>query len=57
MAVVGVPDELWGEQVAVVRPASGRSPSQEELFAYCGHVHEGDATFHRWPSGSLKYPE
>jgi fatty-acyl-CoA synthase len=36
VAVVGVPDEHWGEQVAAfIRPAPGHSPSQEELFAYC----------------------
>jgi fatty-acyl-CoA synthase len=36
VAVVGVPDERWGEQVAAfVRPAPGRSPTGEELFAFC----------------------
>jgi len=36
VAVVGVPDETWGEQiVAFVRPAAGHAPSEEELFAYC----------------------
>jgi fatty-acyl-CoA synthase len=35
-AVVGVPDERWGEQVAAfVRPAAGRAPEPAELFAYC----------------------
>jgi acyl-CoA synthetase (AMP-forming)/AMP-acid ligase II len=35
-AVVGVPDEEWGEQIAAfVRPAAGHAPTQEELFAYC----------------------
>jgi acyl-CoA synthetase (AMP-forming)/AMP-acid ligase II len=35
-AVVGVPDEEWGEQIAAfVRPAAGRAPNEEELFAYC----------------------
>jgi fatty-acyl-CoA synthase len=36
VAVVGVPDPVYGEQVAAfVRPAAGCSPSQELLFAYC----------------------
>jgi fatty-acyl-CoA synthase len=36
VAVVGVPDAKWGEQVAAfVRPAPGGTPDPEELFAYC----------------------
>ena len=36
VAVVGVPDPVWGEQVAaVVRPAAGRTPDPDVLFAYC----------------------
>jgi acyl-CoA synthetase (AMP-forming)/AMP-acid ligase II len=36
VAVVGVPDAKWGEQVAAfVRPAPGRTPDPAELFAYC----------------------
>jgi acyl-CoA synthetase (AMP-forming)/AMP-acid ligase II len=36
VAVVGVPDETWGEQVAAfIRPAVGRAPDPEALFAYC----------------------
>ena len=36
VAVVGVPDANWGEQVAAfVRPAPGRTPDPDELFAYC----------------------
>ncbi len=36
VAVVGVPDALWGEQVAaVIRPADGRAPDPGALFAYC----------------------
>ena len=36
VAVVGVPDATWGEQVAAfVRPAPGRAPDPDELFAYC----------------------
>jgi acyl-CoA synthetase (AMP-forming)/AMP-acid ligase II len=35
-AVLGVPDGLWGEQVvAVIRPAGGRAPDPDALFAYC----------------------
>jgi fatty-acyl-CoA synthase len=36
VAVVGVPDDYWGEQLAAfIRPAPGRRPTEEELFAYC----------------------
>jgi acyl-CoA synthetase (AMP-forming)/AMP-acid ligase II len=36
VAVVGVPDEVWGEQVAAfIRPAEGRTPDPDALFAYC----------------------
>ena len=36
VAVVGVPDERWGEAVAAfVRSAPGEAPTAEELFAYC----------------------
>ncbi|HEY7200647.1 MAG TPA: AMP-dependent synthetase, partial [Candidatus Dormibacteraeota bacterium] len=36
VAVVGIPDDHWGEQVAAfVRPAPGQSPTPDELFAYC----------------------
>jgi acyl-CoA synthetase (AMP-forming)/AMP-acid ligase II len=36
VAVVGVPDAKWGEQVAAfVRPAAGQQPDPGELFAYC----------------------
>ena len=36
VAVVGVPDAKWGEQVAAfVRPAPGGTPDPEELFSYC----------------------
>jgi acyl-CoA synthetase (AMP-forming)/AMP-acid ligase II len=36
VAVVGVPDAKWGEQVAAfVRPAPGQTPDPDELFAYC----------------------
>jgi acyl-CoA synthetase (AMP-forming)/AMP-acid ligase II len=36
VAVVGLPDERWGEQVAAfIRPAAGRSPDPDVLFAHC----------------------
>jgi acyl-CoA synthetase (AMP-forming)/AMP-acid ligase II len=36
VAVLGVPDAVWGEQVAAfIRPAPGRMPDPDDLFAYC----------------------
>ncbi len=36
VAVVGVPDDRWGEQVAAfVRRAPGQAPTEGELFAFC----------------------
>ena len=36
VAVVGIPDSLWGEQVAAfVRPREGRTPDPDRLCAYC----------------------
>ncbi len=36
VAVVGVPDDHWGEQVAAfVRPAPGNPVTQDELVSYC----------------------
>ncbi|MGE5761772.1 MAG: AMP-binding protein [Gemmatimonadota bacterium] len=35
VAVVGIPDPVWGEQVvAFVKPAPGTAPTEEELFGY-----------------------
>ena len=35
-AVVGIPDEKWGEVVAAfIRPRADVRPTEEELFAYC----------------------
>jgi fatty-acyl-CoA synthase len=35
-AVVGIPDEKWGEVVAAfIRPKAGAQPTVEELFVYC----------------------
>jgi len=36
VAVIGVPDERWGEVVAaVIRPVEGATPSAEELTGWC----------------------
>jgi len=36
IAVIGVPDDRWGEEVAAfVRPAAGRRPDRDELFRLC----------------------
>jgi fatty-acyl-CoA synthase len=36
VAVVGIPDEKWGEVVAAfLRPKPGARPTEDELFAYC----------------------
>jgi fatty-acyl-CoA synthase len=36
VAVVGVPDDTWGEVVvAFIRPAAGTQPNEADLFAYC----------------------
>ena len=36
VAIVGVPDATWGEQVAAfIRPADGRTPDPDRLRTYC----------------------
>jgi fatty-acyl-CoA synthase len=36
VAVVGIPDETWGEvPAAFVRPTPGQEPTADELFAHC----------------------
>jgi fatty-acyl-CoA synthase len=49
VAVVGVPDPVWGEQVAaVVRPAGDPPPSAEELTDFCRARLAGFKTPRRW---------
>jgi fatty-acyl-CoA synthase len=36
VAVVGIPDPHWGEQVAAfIRPAPGSAPAEADLTAFC----------------------
>jgi len=64
-AVIGVPDETWGEAVAAyVRPApGGPAPSAEELRAYCREHLASYKTLRHWvfvgtfpmtPSGKIQ---
>ena len=48
VAVVGVPDRLWGESVlAVVRPRSGSKMNEEELIELCrNHLAVDEARGH-----------
>jgi fatty-acyl-CoA synthase len=49
VAVMGVPDPVWGEQVAaVVRPAGDPPPTAEELTDYCRARLAGFKTPRRW---------
>jgi fatty-acyl-CoA synthase len=49
VAVVGVPDPEWGEQVAaVVRPAGDPPPTAEELTEFCRARLAGFKTPRRW---------
>jgi fatty-acyl-CoA synthase len=49
VAVVGVTDEVWGEQVAaVVRPAGDPPPTAEELTDFCRARLAGFKTPRRW---------
>ena len=64
VAVLGVPDPVWGEQVAAfIRPAPGRTPDPEALFAYCRERLAPHKTPRHWrvvdafpltPSGKVK---
>jgi fatty-acyl-CoA synthase len=49
VAVLGVPDPEWGEQVAaVVRPAGDPPPTPEELAEFCRARLAGFKTPRRW---------
>jgi acyl-CoA synthetase (AMP-forming)/AMP-acid ligase II len=64
VAVIGVPDPVWGEQVAAfIRGAPGRAPDPEMLFAYCRERLAAHKTPRHWrivdafpltPSGKVK---
>jgi fatty acid CoA ligase FadD9 len=49
VAVVGVPDPVWGEQVvAFVRPAEGRTPEPDRLRVYCRESLAAHKVPHHW---------
>lgn len=64
VAVLGVPDPVWGEQVAAfIRGAPGRAPDPGVLFAYCRERLAAHKTPRHWrivdafpltPSGKVK---
>ncbi|HEV2257615.1 MAG TPA: AMP-binding protein [Streptosporangiaceae bacterium] len=64
VAVLGIPDPVWGEEVAVfIRAAPGRAPDPEVLFAYCRERLAPHKTPRHWrivdafpltPSGKVK---
>ena len=65
VAVIGVPDPVWGEQVAaVIRPADpGAPPAEEDLAAFCRARAAQFKTPRRWffveefpmtPSGKIR---
>jgi fatty-acyl-CoA synthase len=64
VAVLGVPDPVWGEQVAAfIRPAPGRTPDPGALFVYCRERLAPHKTPRHWrivdafpltPSGKVK---
>ena len=49
VAVVGMPDDYWGEQVAAfIRPAPGSPVTQDELASYCRAHLAPDKTPRHW---------
>jgi acyl-CoA synthetase (AMP-forming)/AMP-acid ligase II len=64
VAVLGIPDPVWGEQVAAfIRAVPGRAPHPEVLFAYCRERLAAHKTPRHWrvvdafpltPSGKVK---
>ncbi len=49
VAVVGIPDDRWGEVVAaVVRPAGADAPTAEDLRAHCAEVLARHKTPTQW---------
>ena len=50
VAVVGVPDQRWGEQVAAfIRPTADAQPAETELDAFCRQRLAGFKVPRFWP--------